>query len=74
MFKGGAAKNPAPGRRQVEEAAARARGEGLVDPGRGGDGDQRKGGGWGEGWMYFSMAVGIVAFALAGFATAKFSK
>ncbi|CAN0156239.1 unnamed protein product [Scytosiphon promiscuus] len=73
MFKGAAAKNPAPGRRQVEEAAARARGEGLVDPGRGGDGDQRKGTG-GDGWLYFSIAVGMVAFAIAGFAAAKFSK
>eukprot|EP00752_Nemacystus_decipiens_P003410 g3156.t1 len=72
MFKGGAGSTPAPGRRQVEEAAARARGEGLVDPGRGGgDDDKLKGG---DGWLYVSIAVGVVAFAVAGFAAAKFTQ
>lgn len=66
---------PAPGRRQVEEAAARARGEGLVDPRRGGgSGDGDKPGGMDDKWLYLSIAVGVVAFALAGFAAAKFTQ
>lgn len=68
MFKGGAGSTPAPGRRQVEQAAARARGEGLAT----GDGDKRKRGE--EKWLYLSIAVGVVAFALAGFAAAKFTR
>lgn len=67
MFKGGAAGTPAPGRRQVEEAAARARGEG-------GGGDDKNRWGGGDGWLYVSIAVGLVAFAVAGFAAAKFSQ
>lgn len=70
MFKGGG-NTAAPGRRQVEEAAARARGEGLVDPGRGGNDDKLKGG---DRWLYASIAVGVVAFAVAGFAAAKFTQ
>lgn len=69
MFKGRGGSTPAPGRRQVEEAAARARG---VDPGRGGgDDDILK---RGDGWLYVSIAVGVVAFAVAGFAAAKFTQ
>ena len=54
--------SPAPGRRQVEEAAARARGEA-------GD-DRRKR----QGWGFFVLATlgGVLAFAAAGFLTAKF--
>ncbi|CAM9522459.1 unnamed protein product, partial [Ectocarpus sp. 6 AP-2014] len=44
VFKRGAAKTTAPGRRQVEEAAARARGERLQDPGRGVTGEGASGG------------------------------
>ncbi|CAN0291806.1 unnamed protein product, partial [Ectocarpus sp. 13 AM-2016] len=72
VFKGGAAKTPAPGRRQVEEAAARARGEGLQDPGRRGGGD-RRGGAGGDRLLYASIAVGLVAFAVAGFTAAKYA-
>lgn len=72
MFRGAGGSTPAPGKRQVEEAAARARGEGLADPKRGGgDDDKLKGGGW---WLYVSIAVGVVAFAVAGFAAAKFTQ
>lgn len=73
MFKGGAAGTPAPGRRQVEEAAARARGEGLLGAGKGGgNGDNNRWGG--DGWLYVSIAVGFIAFAVAGFAAAKFAQ
>lgn len=75
MFTGGSGSTPAPGRRQVEEAAARARGGRLVDPGRGaggdGNGDRLKGG---DGWLYVSIAVGVAAFAVAGIAAAKFTQ
>lgn len=74
MFKGGTAATPAPGRRQVEEAAARARGEGLAGAGgKGVDGENNRRGG-GDGWLYASIAVGTVAFAVAGFAAAKFGQ
>eukprot|EP00903_Cladosiphon_okamuranus_P018678 g17192.t1 len=72
MFKGRGGSNPAPGQRQLEEAAARARGEGVVGPRTGGgDDDKLTGGDW---WLYVSIAVGVVGFAVAGFAAAKFTQ
>lgn len=71
MFKGGATKSPASGRRQVEEAAARARGD--LDAGKGGDRRKdREAGGWG--YVLMAAVVGIVAFACAGYAAAKFTQ
>lgn len=62
----------APGRRQVEDAAARARGE-LSS---GGGGDRKKGSGGDGGWGVILLAavVGVVAFAVAGIAAAKFTQ
>lgn len=73
MFKGRTAISPAPGRRQVEEAAARARGEEVSGSGKGGGGGN-SGRGNGDGWLYMSIVMGIVAFAAAGFTAAKFAQ
>lgn len=62
-LKGGA--SAAPGRRQVEEAAARARGEPVGDPRKG-----RQGQGWGL--IVLATLGGVMAFAAAGFFAARF--
>lgn len=76
MFKGGEDKaNPPPGRKQVEEAAARARGE-DVDGGVAGDDDRRNRREEKVGWGFMLMAgvVGIAAFALAGVAAGRYTQ
>lgn len=72
MFAGRAGSSKAPGRRQVEDAAARARGE--LGSGGGGDGKKGSDGDGGWGMVMLAAVVGVVAFAVAGVVAARFSQ